>query len=188
MRQSGRRFAKTHSMVKGFVAGAIGGLIGTWAMNDAQRAWTRAVGDPPPESAAGKHDARDWQERQEHQNSNELAAQAAAGYLIGRRLTREELRIAAPVVHYSFGAVVGALYGAFVERRQRGSGAWLGTTLWLAADVVAMPALGLSQPTTRRPIEMHMQSLAAHLVYGAMTESVRRSVQSQLEPALPSAA
>jgi len=33
-----------------------------------------------------------------------------------------------------------------------------------------------------------MQSLAAHLVYGAMTESVRRSVQTQLEPPLPSAA
>src|SRR5687767_5482729 len=175
-------------MMKGFVAGALGGLIGTWAMNDAQRAWTRAVGDQPPESAAGKHDARDWQERHEHQNSNELAAQAAAHYLIGRYLTRDELRIAAPVVHYSFGAVVGAIYGACVERRRGGSGAWLGAALWLAADEIAMPVLGLSEPTTRRPLEMHMQSLAAHLVYGTTTEAVRRSVQSQLERPLLSAA
>ena len=170
------------------MAGALGGLIGTWAMNDAQRAWTRAAGDRPPESAAGKHDARDWQERHEHQNSNELAAQAAARYLIGRYLTRDELRIAAPVVHYSFGAVVGAIYGAYVERRRGGSGAWLGAALWLAADEIAMPVLGLSEPTTRRPLEMHMQSLAAHLVYGTTTEAVRRSVQSQLEQPLLSAA
>jgi uncharacterized membrane protein YagU involved in acid resistance len=117
-----------------------------------------------------------------------LAAQAVARYILGRRLTRDELRIAAPLMHYSFGAAVGAIYGAYVERRHGGSGAWLGTTLWLAADEVAMPVLGLSEPTTRRPLEMHMQSLAAHLVYGAMTEAVRRSVQSQLERPLPSAA
>ena len=175
-------------MIKGFAAGAVGGLIGTWAMSEAQRAWTRAVSDPPPESAGGKHDARDWQERQEHQNANELAAQAVAHYFLGRRLTREELRIAAPLMHYSFGTVVGALYGAYAERRRRGtSGVWLGTMVWLAADEVAMPVLGLSDPTTRRPVEMHMQSLAAHLVYGTVTEAVRRSVGSQLERELPNA-
>src|SRR5688500_6754310 len=138
-------------MMKGFVAGAIGGLIGTWAMSEAQRAWTRAVGDEVPASAGGKHDARDWQERHEHQNSNELAAQAVARYLINRRLTSDELRIAAPVLHYAFGTTVGAAYGVYAERRPgKGSGAWLGTTLWFAADEVAMPVLGLSEPTTRR--------------------------------------
>src|SRR5687768_18583927 len=121
-------------MMKGLVAGALGGLIGTWAMNDAQRAWTRAVGDQPPESAAGKHDARDWQERHEHQNSNELAAHALARYLIGRSLTREELPVAAAAMHYGFGAAVGAVYGAYTERRRsHGSGAVLGITLWLVA-------------------------------------------------------
>jgi putative membrane protein len=174
--------------MKGFVAGAIGGLIGTWAMSEAQRAWTRAAGDEVPASAGGKHDARDWQERDEHQNSNELAAQAVACYLIGRRLTYDELRIAAPALHYAFGTAVGAMYGAYAERRHRkGSGAWLGTTLWFAADEVAMPVLGLSEPMTRRPLEMHLQSLTAHLVYGAMTEVVRRLVRSQLG-AVPSAA
>jgi uncharacterized membrane protein YagU involved in acid resistance len=58
---------------------------------------------------------------------------------------------------------------------------------WFAADEVAMPVLGLSEPTTRRPLEMHLQSLTAHLVYGAMTEVVRRLVRSQLG-AVPSAA
>ena len=175
-------------MMKGLVAGAIGGLIGTWAMTEAQRAWTHAAGDQAPESAGGKHDARDWQERHEQQNSNELAAQALGHYVLGRRLTRDELRIMAPLLHYSFGTAVGAMYGAYAERRHtHASGTWLGTTLWLTADEFAMPVLGLSQPTTRRPLEMHMQSLAAHLVYGAITEVVRRAARSQLER-VPSAA
>src|SRR5688572_3465139 len=66
------------------------------------------------------------------------------------------------------------------EAAPQGVGAWLGATLWFAADEVAMPVLGLSEPTTRRPLEMHLQSLTAHLVYGAMTEVVRRLVRSQL--------
>jgi hypothetical protein len=93
-------------------------LVGTWAMSEAQRGWTRAVDGDLPESAAGKHDARDWQERHEHQNANELAAQALARYLIGRNLTREELPVAAALMHYGFGAAMGALYDAYSERRR----------------------------------------------------------------------
>ena len=151
-------------------------------MSEVQRLWTRVVDDAPPESAGGRHDARDWQERSEHQNSNELAAQAIAGYLLGRRLTQEELRLAAPLVHYLFGAAVGAIYGAYAERRRvEGSGAAFGTTVWLAADEIAMPLLGLSDSTARRPVEMHLQSLVAHLVYGTATELTRRSVRAQFD-------
>ena len=133
-----------HSVYQGIAAGAVAGLVGTWAMSEVQRLWTRMVDGDPPESAGGRHDARDWQERSEHQNSNELAAQAVAGYLLGRRLTQEELRVAAPLVHYLFGAALGAIYGAYAERRQAdGSGAAFGTTVWLAADEIAMPLLGL---------------------------------------------
>src|SRR5688572_7463336 len=131
---------------RGVLAGALGGLAGTWAMNHAQRFWTRAVDQDTPESAGGKHDARDWQERSEGQNSNELAAQAVGRRAIGRPLTRPELRVAAPLVHYSFGTAVGALYGAYAERQRRPrllQGVGFGTTLWLVADEVVMPAIGL---------------------------------------------
>ena len=164
--------------VRSVVAGGIAGVAGTWAMNEAQRLWTHVVAGAPPESAAGKHDARDWQERSEHQNSNELAAQAIARPVLGRDLTREELRVAAPLTHYLFGAAMGAIYGAYAERRgSPASGAAFGTTVWLAADEIAMPLLGLSDSTTRRPLEMHLQAFVAHLVYGTVTEVTRRSVQ-----------
>ena len=172
-----------HHVFKGLLAGAIGGLAGTWTMNYAQRWWTRAMGERPPESAAGKHDAREWQERSEHQNANELAAEALASPIVGRRLTREERGIAASLVHYGFGAAVGALYGAYVERSPRErvrSGLALGTALWITADEIAMPVLGLSGPTTQRPAEMHLQSFAAHIVYGVVAEQVRSRARMQL--------
>ena len=169
----------TGLMHKELITGAVAGVVGTWAMSEAQRLWTNAVDDDAPESAGGRHDARDWQERSEHQNSNELAAQAVARWALGRQLTRQELGVAAPLMHYLFGAAMGALYGAYVKRRRApGSGAGFGTTVWLAADEIAMPLLGLSASTARRPLEMHLQSLFAHLVFGTATERARRSLQT----------
>ena len=89
-------------MNAGLVGGAVAGMVGTWAMSEKQRLWTYAVDGHVPESAGGHHDARDWQERSEHQNSNERAAQAIARPVLGRRLTRRELRVAAPLMHSLF--------------------------------------------------------------------------------------
>lgn len=47
-------------------------------MNYAPCLWTLSVDGEAPRSAGGKHDARDWQEREEGRNANELAAQAVA--------------------------------------------------------------------------------------------------------------
>ena len=167
---------------KGLLAGAIAGLVGTWAMGEVQRLWTHAVDGDVPESAAGRHDARDWQERSEGQNSNELAAQAIARRVLGRSLTKQELRVAAPLIHYAFGAAMGGVYGTYAGWRQSHRfGAAFGTTVWLAADEIAMPLLGLSQSTARRPLEMHVQAFVAHLVFGTATEMTRRSLQAQFE-------
>ena len=165
------------------MAGVIGGLAGTWTMSEAQRVWTHAVdGEAPPESAAGKHDARDWQERDEGQNSNEIAAQAVATRVIGRRLDRGELAVGAALMHYSFGAAVGALYGAYASRRRRpGTGVGFGLMVWLLADEIAMPLLGLSDSTLRRPLEKHLHSIAAHIVFGMATEQARSTIQHQLD-------
>jgi putative membrane protein len=165
-------------MRNGALAGAMGGLAGTWAMSEAQRMWTHAVDGQAPDSAAGKHDARDWQERSEGQNSNEIAAQAAATTTLGRRLDRDELAVGAALMHYSFGTAAGALYGVFAARRPRhASGLAFGLAVWLLADEIAMPLLGLSDSTLRRPAEKRLQSIAAHIVFGMTTELTRSIVQ-----------
>ena len=173
----------TTRVAKGAVAGVIGGLAGTWVMNHFQAWWSRAVHGTEPMSAAGRHDARDWQELAEGQNSNELAAQAVAEHTLGRPLDRRELKVGATAIHFAFGAAMGGVYGALYEvspaTRQMG-GAAFGTAVWAAADEVAMPALGLSGPTTEHPPERHVHAFASHIVFGVTTEIVRRGVRGLL--------
>jgi hypothetical protein len=171
-------------VTKGAVAGIIGGLVGTYAMSEFQGWWSRAIRGEQPQSSAGEHDARDWQEIEEGENANELAAQTMAGATIGRPLDREELSVAAPAVHYAFGAMVGGFYGALAENApsvRALSGAAYGTTVWAAADEIAVPVLGLSDPTHNQPFERHFHSFAAHIVFGVTTELVRRGVRAAME-------
>jgi putative membrane protein len=161
---------------RAIVAGMLGGLAGTLAMNYAQRVWTRAADWGAPSSAGGKHDARDWQEREEGANANELAAQAIAATVVGRRLTYGELTTAAPLVHYTVGAALGAVYGCCIRDDRQDvvrRGAAFGAAVWLLADEITMPLLRLSRSTLERALEKHLQSFAAHIVFGFVAELVR---------------
>jgi putative membrane protein len=164
----------------GMVAGFIGGLAATWAMNRFQALWSALVNSYQSQSAAGSEDARDWQERNEGGNANELFAQAVATRAIDRRLTRDELKVAAPIVHYAFGSGMGALYGAVAEvipSARALAGTAYGTSVWIGADEVAVPLMGLSKRNGELPAEAHVQSFASHLVFGFATEAVRRAVR-----------
>jgi hypothetical protein len=167
-------------LAAGIAAGIAGGLIGSWAMNRTQALWSRAAEGFQSPSAAGSEDARDWQERGEGANANELTAQFVAERTVGRPLRRRELAVAAPLVHYAFGATMGAIYGAMAEMAgggTMGGGAAWGAAVWLGADEIAMPALGLARRDVDYPLEMHAQSLTAHLAYGMSVEAVRRTVR-----------
>jgi putative membrane protein len=171
-------------VVKGIAAGVAAGLAATWAMSEFQGVWSRVVHGREPASAGGRHDARDWQERNEDQNANEVVAQKIAAQTIARPLTDDELRVAAPAVHYTFGAVMGGLYGGLAETAPAptsvATGAAYGTLIWIGSDEIAVPLLGLSKPGVTYPFEAHLQSWATHLVYGVTTELVRRAVRKAI--------
>ena len=178
-----RRSSDGEDLLKGAAAGLIGGLVASFAMNEFQRAWTWAIDGSAPQSSGDKHDGRDWQERNEDENATEQVAQAISRRTIERRLTRDELEVAAPAVHYGFGALMGTVYGVIAERSSRITavgGAGYGALIWALADEVAVPAFGFSRPSTEFPLETHAQALAAHLVYGMTTEGVRRGMRSQM--------
>ena len=91
--------------------------------------------------------------------------------------------MAGEAVHYGMGATAGALYGVLAEVTPIvtiGDGAAFGTGLWLLADEVAVPAAGLSKPALEIPLTAHVYALASHLVYGWITETVRRAVRRTL--------
>ena len=169
---------KTDSVAKSTIAGLVGGLVASWTMNQFQALWTWiAEGDARPESAGGKQDSREWQERTEGTNATEVLAQAIAVRVLDRPLNKEELKIAGPAVHYGYGTIIGGIYGALAARSHRVralGGTGFGVMLWAIGDELAVPTFGLSKPSSEYPLEIHAQALAAHVVYGATTEMVRR--------------
>jgi uncharacterized membrane protein YagU involved in acid resistance len=58
-----------------------------------------------------------------------------------------------------------------------GFGTTFGSTLFAAADLLAVPALRLSPPLKDQPTSGLATPFAAHLVYGLTTELVRRLVR-----------
>jgi putative membrane protein len=176
------RHNRDADVLKGAVAGFVGGLVGTWAMSEYQALWSRVVNGFEPQSAGGRHDARDWQEKNEGSNANEQAAQAVARRAAGHALSEKELEVAAPLIHYAFGSAVSTVYGVLTEHARwpcAGAGTGFGTLVWAGADEIAMPMIGWSHPE-EYPVESHLQSLTAHLVFGLTTEFTRRTVRRML--------
>jgi uncharacterized membrane protein YagU involved in acid resistance len=87
------------------------------------------------------------------------------------------------LLHYTFGTMTGALYGTLTDAipaLKTAGGLPFGLAVWLLADELALPALGLSQPPTRQDLATHTYALVSHGVYGLTTEYTRRLVRQWL--------
>jgi putative membrane protein len=158
--------------LQGAISGLLAGLVGAWSMNVYWSALATLR-----TAAKGRQTARDGSSEE---SATVRAASALARTATHHHLTREQKAAAGPIVHYTMGAVSGALYGAVAERapeRWLGRGLSLGLALWLGADETAVPLLRLAHPPSRVPLSVHAQALGAHLVYGWTTDLVRRVVR-----------
>jgi putative membrane protein len=169
---------KRKSSWKGLVGGLAGGLVASIAMTQFQNAWTKASEklNPKPKEES--------QSESKENSEDEDATMKAAGNVVrltGHRLSHEQKKKAGPMVHYGFGTAMGALYGLARENAPEPlddlnrvlCGLGFGTGLFLAADEVAVPALGLSGKPAETPLSAHLYGLASHLVYGVSAEAVR---------------
>ena len=175
-------------LARGMAAGIAGGLVASLLMNlfiesvgpkltnglqtDAERARAeREAAEATEEPAARKEDA------------TMKAAGALAKAFAGRELTYEQKQVGGPIVHYAFGAAMGGLYGALSEYSPivtAGAGAAYGGVLFAGADMIAVPALNLSGSSGEATISSLATPFAAHLVYGAVTEMVRRLLRATI--------
>lgn len=165
--------------VKGLLAGAAAGLIAAWTMNQFQAAWSKAS----ERAKAGEQQEASQNDQGNNQEQKEDATMKAAGKLaqatLGRRLSKDEKQKAGPAMHYLFGTFAGAVYGIvgeYLPLARIGFGTAFGGALFLLADELAVPALGLSWKATEAPLSSHFYGLASHFVYGASAEAVRRSI------------
>jgi len=152
---------------KGLLAGAVGGLIACFAMSQFHSAFQNL--EPSD------------QDKQE--DSTVKTASAVSRRIFHHQLTPQQKKIAGPAVHYGFGASIATFYGAAVEFLpvlRTGWGMPLGVAVWLGAHVITVPALGLSEPVTRSTPRREAVEFGAHLVYGAVVESIRRLLRNRV--------
>jgi hypothetical protein len=146
-------------------------------MTEFQKAWSKTA-----EAMQNGGHARK-QEQQEGEDATMKAAGKIA-HIGGRELSHEQKKKAGPVVHYSFGTLQGAIYGAMTElTRTPGGflpGLLFGTALFGLADEVAVPALGLSRKPNESPLSTHVYAAAAHCGYGMATEFARRGLRAAI--------
>jgi uncharacterized membrane protein YagU involved in acid resistance len=153
---------------KGAVAGLAGGLAASWAMSQFQLQLSKRSPQPAPEP---------------DDDATVKTAAAISEQVAHHELTDTEKKVAGPAVHYAFGSTMGAVYGAMAERVPAASKGWglpFGTALWLGADEIAVPVLGLAGKPTDNPPSTHAYALASHLVYGLTADAVRRAVRAAL--------
>jgi len=115
----------------------------------------------------------------ESEDATVKMAEIISRQLFGHELTKDEKRWAGPAVHYSFGALVGAVYGLAVysvPEVKSGHGLAYGSAVWLAADEVGMAAAGFAEAPSQKPADSHAKGFASHLVYGITLEQIRRAL------------
>ena len=178
--------AEKHCLGAGLVAGAVGGLVASWVMN----VFMENAG-PKVQQVAQKFDHSAQPQTSQSQSSSdsapkEDATMKAADAVVsaatgGRHLSLEAKQKGGPIVHYAFGALMGALYGMCAEYSpvaRSGFGTAFGSALFAGADLWAVPALGLSGSSSDAPISSLATPFSAHIVYGATTEGVRRLIRA----------
>jgi hypothetical protein len=105
-----------------------------------------------------------------------IIRQRAKGLL--RQVPRKNRRAAVELMHWTYGAGGGAVFGALPDevRRRAWAGPVYGLLVWLGFEVALAPALGLKQAHRIRPVER--AGLAAdHLLYGFVLSETRRRPQ-----------
>lgn len=156
---------------KGVAAGVAGGVLASLIMEQFQGLWTKTAQTlrPKPASRAKPTTVK--------------AADALSEKITGHKIPKENQELAGEAVHYAMGATSGAIYGLVSEVTPLatvGDGLAFGATVFVLADEVSLPLLGLSKPPQKIPILTHVYAFASHLVYGWTAELVRRAVRKAL--------
>ena len=144
------------SLAKGLLAGLIGGLIATAVKTIGEKIYPpRTHGEPePPDVLVDK--------------------------VTGNALSGPSRTAASETIHWGFGALTGAAYGALAEFYPAATskeGASFGLTLMALTHQTALPAMGLSAEPDQQTAREHTSEMVTHVIFGVTTEIVRGFVR-----------
>jgi len=160
-------------VVKGAVAGIVGGIVASFVMSEFQSLVTKLSEAKEKEKSKKKKE----------EPATVKAAREISEGVFDHKLTKSEKEPAGEAMHYAMGAASGLIYGVAAEIAPIttvGAGLPFGAAVWLLADDVVVPALGLSKSPTEYPLSTHAYALSSHLVYGLTTDLVRRGLRDLL--------
>ena len=171
---------KKRSITFGVLAGALGGAVGTVALNAFQMSSQKATEALEGKLETDKAYSKQQKELLEMYEEAHTKTADAVAMAAGMHLQRSQRKAAAPLTEFVFGILCGAVYGALAEYLPAvtaGAGTVYGATLFTGASIVVLPAIGyVPLPQDRTPIQ-HAGGLAGNMLYGAVTERVRRSLR-----------
>lgn len=158
-------------LLKGAAAGVVGGLLASLMMEQFQALWMKSA-----KSFGGRKSGRS-------KPTTVKVADLVSKKITGHRIPRGKQELAGEAVHYAMGATSGAVYGLVSELTPLatfGDGLVFGSAVFVLADEVSLPLLGLSKSPGKIPWLTHVYAFASHLVYGWTTELVRRAVRKAM--------
>ena len=153
-------------MLRDIVRGAIAGSVATWLMDQVTASMYSAQ---PEDVTAGEAEARP----DGRSSAENLVArfEESTGFELDEDMRAGVLR----AIHYSLGAVPGALYVALrrhVPLIGLGRGLPYGLLLFAVNDEWLNTTLGIAEPPEAYPVEARMRGLIGHLVLGGATDTV----------------
>ena len=163
----------------GAVAGTLGGIAASWAMVQFNKA-LGGTADPRANKHRRNATPNDMDATLSDTPASIKVAENVSASLAGEELDEQERDTGGTIVHYAFGAAMGALYGAAAEWRPAAAamaGLPFGIAVWVAADEIGLPLSGLSKKPADYPASRHFSSFGSHLVFGLTTEVVRRALR-----------
>ena len=149
----------TRNLLKGAVAGLVGGLIATAAKSAAEKVYPpRTHGEPEPPAVLAEK--------------------------LGQpKLETPTKKAVEEGIHWGFGALAGAAYGVIAELYPQVTakgGATFGLALMTVTHEGALPALGLAVEPEKQEGREKRSEMATHVVYGVVCETVRGVVRKML--------
>jgi len=111
-------------------------------------------------------------------------AERIAEPILGRRLSDSERHYGGQIVHYGYGALLGAAYGLSGQRLgavRSGHGTLFGAATWMGGVNIALPLLKLMKPPHKHSFGEHAFSLVSHLGYGLALQSVYTLLDHDLD-------
>jgi putative membrane protein len=150
---------RTRSIVKGAIAGLLGGIVGTAAKYAVERVYPpRIHGEPEPAALI----ADQISETSVQLNQEPVSKQS---------------------VHWAIGAATGAAYGAVAEFYPPATakqGANFGIAMVALSHDSTLPLMGLASKPKPQTTREKTSEMVSHIAYGVVTETVRSIVRRMM--------